>query len=169
MADDDLGDVLRDLENEKKARAISLKNDGNTFYRQGFFDEALNCYNEALSIDPDNPDLLNNKGLALVKLGRIDEAKEVDMKRTGTINKSLHQPDVNEPLSPPVIPPPVEDTPPVFQAPPADPGKNNKDINQGNQNQKDPCSQQSSRFYGPGWGRPTTASTGKGCYSSSSR
>lgn len=76
MPDENLGDVLRNLENVKESTVISLKNDGNTYYKQGFFEEALDCYNQALLVDPDNQDVLNNKGLALVKLGRIDDAKK---------------------------------------------------------------------------------------------
>jgi len=76
MADEDLGDALNNLDSINSAKIISLKNDGNTYYKQGFFKEALDCYNQALQIDSNNLDVLNNKGLALVKLDRIDEAKK---------------------------------------------------------------------------------------------
>ncbi len=72
MVDDDLGAVLDKLQQE---RAEDLKNQGNQFYKQGNFDEALSCYDKALGIVPDSPEILNNRGMALVRLGRIDEAK----------------------------------------------------------------------------------------------
>jgi len=55
MSDEDLGDVLKNQDSVKKARVDSLKKNGNTFYKQGFYDAALNSYNEALLLDPDNP------------------------------------------------------------------------------------------------------------------
>lgn len=87
MPDENLGDVLRNLENVKGSTVISLKNDGNTYYKQGFFEEALDCYNRALLVDPDNHDVLNNKGLALVKLGRIDDAKKCQERIVEVKNK----------------------------------------------------------------------------------
>ena len=93
MADEDLGDVLNNLDTINKAKAATLKKDGDTFYRQGFYDAALNSFNEALLLDPDNPDVLNSKGLTLVKLGKIDEAKAVEKKRTEMLEKLPPQPE----------------------------------------------------------------------------
>ena len=76
MVDEDLGDALNNIGKAQKSTVISLKDDGNTYYKQGFYQEALDSYNQALQIDPNNLDVLNNKGLALVKLDRIDEAKK---------------------------------------------------------------------------------------------
>jgi hypothetical protein len=69
---EDLGDVLDKI---KEDQIIELKNKGNEFYKKGDYATALEYYNKALEIDPEYLDALNNKGLALVKLGRIDEAK----------------------------------------------------------------------------------------------
>ena len=49
---------------------------------EGNFDEALSCFDQAIMIQPNNPDLLNKKGVALRGLGRYDEAIEC-------FNKSL--------------------------------------------------------------------------------
>ncbi len=38
------------------------------------YDDALICFEQALSIEPANPDLWNLKGIALRSLGRYDEA-----------------------------------------------------------------------------------------------
>ena len=40
----------------------------------GNYDEALDFFGQALSLDPANPDLWNLKGMALRSLGRYDEA-----------------------------------------------------------------------------------------------
>lgn len=40
----------------------------------GCFDEALECYNKALELDPDNAKVLNNKGVLLRKMGETQEA-----------------------------------------------------------------------------------------------
>ena len=55
--------------------AISWKIQGNINYKQGNFDYALTFYENGLKLDPDNIDILNNKGMTLVKLGRMDEAR----------------------------------------------------------------------------------------------
>ena len=46
---------------------------------------ALLFYEKGLEIDPENIDIWNNKGLTLVKLGRIEEARQCkrEMKRLG--------------------------------------------------------------------------------------
>lgn len=71
--DENLGEVL---DNIKLNNAIEWKNKGNDHYKQGNYEEALVCYNEALQVKPEYLDALNNKGLALVKLGRNEEAKK---------------------------------------------------------------------------------------------
>lgn len=38
------------------------------------FDEALNCYNEALHLEPKNDIFLSNKGVAFIELNRFEEA-----------------------------------------------------------------------------------------------
>jgi len=102
MNDNNLKNAYNNIENAKKSNIISLKNDGDTYYKQGLYEEALAFYNKALQIDPNNLDILNNKGLALVKLGEIDEAKNVNK-----IIKELK----NRPILPP-------ETEPVIEIPP---------------------------------------------------
>lgn len=48
----------------------------------GDFDQALSYIDQAVIVDPNNPDLLNKKGIVLRALGRYDEALEC-------FNKSL--------------------------------------------------------------------------------
>jgi tetratricopeptide (TPR) repeat protein len=138
MVDEDLEDVLKNLDKVKQANVISLKNDGNTYYKQGFYEEALESYNQALQIDPDNTDLLNNKGLTLVKLGKIDEAKEIDKKRTEILKKSLQQQDVALPLPSPVLPSTIDSVTPVLNAPSSGTSEKINDKDKGVQKPKDP-------------------------------
>lgn len=76
MADEDLGGVLNNL----KADAESWKNRGNTLFKERKYQDALECYENALKIDPTYYDALNNKGITLIKLGRIDEARQINEK-----------------------------------------------------------------------------------------
>lgn len=56
-------------------KGIQLITDGN-------FEEALSYLDQAIAIQPNNPDVLNKRGIALRGLGRYDEALEC-------FNKSL--------------------------------------------------------------------------------
>jgi tetratricopeptide (TPR) repeat protein len=56
--------------------AMTWKIQGNINYKQGNYKEALLFYDKGLEADPDNTDIWNNKGMTLVKLGRIDEARK---------------------------------------------------------------------------------------------
>ncbi len=47
---------------------------GNTYYEIGKYDAALEAYNRALELRPDDPETLNNRGKAFGNLGRNDEA-----------------------------------------------------------------------------------------------
>ena len=42
----------------------------------GNFEDALSFFEQALLLKPDDPDLWNNKGIALRSLGRYDEASD---------------------------------------------------------------------------------------------
>ena len=44
--------------------------------REGNFESALSFFEQALLLEPENPDLWNQKGIALRSLGRYDEASE---------------------------------------------------------------------------------------------
>ena len=55
---------------------------GQSFLENGKFDDALGFFEQALLLNQDDPDLWNNKGIALRSLGRYEEAMEC-------FNKSL--------------------------------------------------------------------------------
>jgi len=55
---------------------------GTQFSAEGDFEKALSYFDQAIILQPNNPDLLNKKGVALRGLGRYDEAIEC-------FNKSL--------------------------------------------------------------------------------
>jgi Flp pilus assembly protein TadD len=55
---------------------------GNQLIIDGDFEKALSHFEQAAIMQPNNPDLLNKKGVALRGLGRYDEALEC-------FNKSL--------------------------------------------------------------------------------
>ena len=44
--------------------------------RNGDFENALSFFEQALLLKPDDPDLWNNKGIALRSLGRYNEASD---------------------------------------------------------------------------------------------
>jgi tetratricopeptide (TPR) repeat protein len=56
--------------------AITCKIQGNIFFRQENYEEALLYYEKGLKIDPNYTDIWNNIGQTLVKLGRIEDAKQ---------------------------------------------------------------------------------------------
>jgi tetratricopeptide (TPR) repeat protein len=49
---------------------------GNDLMEDCKFEESLSYFDQALLLQPNNPDLLNKKGVALRSLGRYDEAIE---------------------------------------------------------------------------------------------
>lgn len=49
---------------------------GSQLIIDGNFEEALSYFDQAIVTQPNNPDLLNKKGVALRGLGRYDEALE---------------------------------------------------------------------------------------------
>jgi len=55
---------------------------GQSFLEDGEFNDALGFFEQALLLNQDDPDLWNNKGIALRSLGRYEEAMEC-------FNKSL--------------------------------------------------------------------------------
>ena len=54
----------------------SLIQRGITNLEDGNFEDALSYFEQALLLKPDDPDLWNQKGIALRSLGRYDEASE---------------------------------------------------------------------------------------------
>ena len=55
---------------------------GQSFLKDGKFNDALSFFEQALLLNPDDPDLWNHKGIALRSMGRYEEAMEC-------FNKSL--------------------------------------------------------------------------------
>ena len=49
---------------------------GKSFLENGDFDNSLEFFEQALLIDPKNPDLWNYKGIALRSLGRYEESMD---------------------------------------------------------------------------------------------
>ncbi len=60
----------------------SLLVKGQSFLKDGKFDDALSFFEQALLLDLTDPDLWNHKGIALRSMGRYEEAMEC-------FNKSL--------------------------------------------------------------------------------
>ncbi len=55
---------------------------GQSFLKDGKFNDALGFFEQALLLNPDDPDLWNHKGITLRSMGRYEEAMEC-------FNKSL--------------------------------------------------------------------------------
>ena len=55
-------------------KIFDLTQSGKKYLDEGNYSDALRCFEQALSLDPANPDLWNLKGMALRSLGRYDEA-----------------------------------------------------------------------------------------------
>ena len=53
-----------------------LVSDGKSFLENGDFDKALGFFEQALLLNPKNPDLWNYKGTALRSLGRYGESMD---------------------------------------------------------------------------------------------
>lgn len=64
-------------EKQRKAKAIELKDRGNTLYKEKKFDEAIEAYNEAIAVDPTNITFLNNKAAVYIEMGEPDKAIEL--------------------------------------------------------------------------------------------
>lgn len=62
-----------EITEKDKQKAVSLKEIGNSFYKKGDFQKALEYYEKGLRLDPTNPNIIHNKGMALARLGRSEE------------------------------------------------------------------------------------------------
>ena len=58
----------------------TLIQNGVTNLKDGNFEDALSFFEQALLLKPDDPDLWNQKGVALRSLGRYNEASECYIK-----------------------------------------------------------------------------------------
>ncbi|MBT5200606.1 MAG: tetratricopeptide repeat protein [Thaumarchaeota archaeon] len=63
-------------------KILELTQKGNSLLKDSKFEDALAFFEQALLLNQNNPDLWNNKGVALRSLGRYEEAMEC-------FNKSL--------------------------------------------------------------------------------
>jgi tetratricopeptide (TPR) repeat protein len=54
--------------------AVSIIDQGNEYFSKGKYDSAIECYNKALKIDPEQIKAWNNRGFAFHNLGRYDAA-----------------------------------------------------------------------------------------------
>jgi len=64
----------------RKGSVSKLIAEGNDHYRKGRLADAVKAYNQALEIDPENPDAWNNKGLILAVAGNYREALKCHLK-----------------------------------------------------------------------------------------
>jgi len=55
-------------------KATDLAKSGKKYLDDGNYNDALSFFDQALSLEPTNPDFWNLKGVALRSLGRYDEA-----------------------------------------------------------------------------------------------
>jgi tetratricopeptide (TPR) repeat protein len=62
---------------------------GNASLEQGKFKEALSAYDRAAKELPDEPGVQYNRGVALAKLGRFDEARQALLKATAATDRAL--------------------------------------------------------------------------------
>ncbi|MBF0358738.1 MAG: tetratricopeptide repeat protein [Magnetococcales bacterium] len=62
--------VINDNPHEREENALKK---GVSFHNAGRFKEAIECYKEALAIQPDNPITLSNMGTALQSIGMVEE------------------------------------------------------------------------------------------------
>ncbi|XP_050922970.1 sperm-associated antigen 1A [Lates calcarifer] len=60
----------------KEARFTLLKQGGNDLVKKGHFEEALEKYNECLTIKPDECSVYTNRAICFLKLSRFKEAKQ---------------------------------------------------------------------------------------------
>jgi len=59
---------------DRDIEACTAFNKGSSFYREGNYDEAIKCLDEAIRLDPEHTGAWNVKGIALEALGRSSEA-----------------------------------------------------------------------------------------------
>jgi tetratricopeptide (TPR) repeat protein len=64
--------------NEGPDNPQKWKESGNKFFKKGQYGEAIRCYVHAIEQDPAFIEAWNNLGLALFRIGKVEEAKECD-------------------------------------------------------------------------------------------
>jgi tetratricopeptide (TPR) repeat protein len=59
-----------------RAKALQLFNQGNKFFEQRAYAEAVPVYEELIALDPSHAEALNNLGVSLSNIGRYEEAEQ---------------------------------------------------------------------------------------------
>lgn len=58
----------------QKSEALKAKNEGNEFYKQRKFEEAISCYVKAAELDPTDMTFLTNKAAVYLEQGKFEES-----------------------------------------------------------------------------------------------
>ena len=56
------------------SQSDDLISDGNVYYGQGMYEEAIVSFERAIELEPSNAAAWYNKGVSLFKVGQVDEA-----------------------------------------------------------------------------------------------
>jgi Flp pilus assembly protein TadD len=67
---------IRDMPSESGEARIAGVEEGNALLKRGDYEAALVAYERAVELEPDNAKTYNNRGVALARLGRYDDALE---------------------------------------------------------------------------------------------
>jgi predicted O-linked N-acetylglucosamine transferase (SPINDLY family) len=70
----DVGQAVQSRDNGQLEQAQQAYQLGNALAAQGKLDQAVDCYERALTLDPDNAEVHNNLGLAMAMQGGLDRA-----------------------------------------------------------------------------------------------
>ncbi|XP_068715100.1 RNA polymerase II-associated protein 3-like [Montipora foliosa] len=75
-SEDETDDTDEDVEHERRLqRALLEKDKGNTLFKEGKFESAINCYTTGIQLDPTNAVLPANRAMCLLKLKRYGAAE----------------------------------------------------------------------------------------------
>lgn len=105
---------------------LTWKEEGNEFFKRGQYEDAIKCYSHAIELDTNFIEGWNNLGLALLKIGKIDEAKKCNEKVKELNQKVKSQNDVkSRPSSLPALEKPTVNVPSVANVSSSDYESNN--------------------------------------------
>jgi tetratricopeptide (TPR) repeat protein len=87
---------------DKEINSNLLKDQGNIFYKQGNYEEAVRCYHDALVLNPNSDSAWHNLGMVLKRQGKIEESEYCFKKANGltkeTSLKNQIPPEKKKPL-----------------------------------------------------------------------
>lgn len=63
------------LDNNEKNNSDSWKEKGNEFYKQGNYEEAIQCYHDAIVLNPTSESAWHNLGMAYSRAGKVEDSK----------------------------------------------------------------------------------------------